>query len=151
MAFSLQRRYMTFFILRQHTGNDLRDMQPFADGFGCTLVVPCEHNNMDAHLVKEGNGGGAVFLFDVGSGDNTDNAAVISEDKGRLAVIGKAVQLVRNGSGREALFFEEPRIAGKVQLAIYDALNAAAKECFKIRNHDRPDLPARCVCRNGFG
>ena len=73
MAFGLEGGDVFFFILRQDAGNDLGNMQALADGFGCALVVACEHDDVDAHFGKVGNGFGAGRFFDVGYGDDADD------------------------------------------------------------------------------
>ena len=151
MAFGLEGGDVFFFILRQDAGNDLGNMQALADGFGCALVVACEHDDVDAHFGKVGNGFGAGRFFDVGYGDDADDFLVVSKEERRLAVVGQGIEAGRDGFGVDMGFVHEARVAGIIGLAVDDGLDAAAEEGLEIAGCPAGQLMVAGIGRNSFG
>ena len=99
MALGLEGGDVFFFILRQDAGNDPGNVQALADGFGRALVVASEHDDVDAHFGKVGNGFGAGRFFDVGYGDDADDFLVVGKEERCLAVVGQSVEAGRDSFG----------------------------------------------------
>ena len=132
MAFRLEGGNVFFFILRQDTGDDLRNVETLANGFSRALVVPGQHDDVDAHFGKVGNGFGTRFFFDVGDGDDADNFFFIGKEERRLAVVGQGVEGCRNGCRIDVDFIHEADVAGVIGFSVDDGLDTAAEESLKI-------------------
>ena len=116
-----------FLILRQDAGDDLGNVEPLANGFGCTLVVSGQHDDVDAHFGKVGNGFGTRFFFDVGDSDDADNFFFIGKEERRLAVVSQGIESCRNGCRVDVDFIHEADVAGVIGLSVDDGLDTAAE------------------------
>ena len=150
MALGLEGGDVFFFILRQDAGNDPGNVQALADGFGRALVVASEHDDVDAHFGKVGNGFGAGRFFDVGYGDDADDFLVVGKEERCLAVVGQSVEAGRDSFGVDMGFVHEARVAGIIGLAVDDGLDAAAEEGLEIAGRLAGQLVFAGVGRNGF-
>ena len=126
-------------------------MQALADGFGCALIVAGQHDDMDAHFGKVGNGFGASRFFNVCYGDDTDDFLVIGKEERRLAVVGQRIEGSCDGFRIDMGFVHEAHIAGIISLAVDDSLDATAKEGLEITGCLACQLMIAGIGHDGFG
>ena len=72
----------------QHPGQHRADAAACADGVGSHLVVPGEHDHVQAHAPQLPDRLGAVLLDGVRHGDDPGQNPVLAEKQGGLALFG---------------------------------------------------------------
>ena len=151
MALLLQVSNDFFLTFRQHTGNDPGDLHPFLDGFRRPLVIPGQHDNIDAQLFKFGNSLSAGFLFPVCYGDQAQQFLLPGKQQRRFSFVSQTSQLISCRGNVDARLFHQPVIPCVKTAAVFFRLHAFSKKRRKVFHFGNGNLFLRNIFHHGAG